>query len=50
MADRGITKVKDLKGKKVAIGPVGSTSKHLAPMQIIKDNGLDPQRSQSDTY
>ena len=42
MADSGITKVKDLKGKKVAVGPIGSTSKHLAPMQIIKDNGIDP--------
>ena len=42
MADSGITKVKDLKGKKVALGPIGSTSKHLAPMQIIKDNGIDP--------
>lgn len=42
LADSGINSVADLKGKKVAIGSVGSTSKHLAPMQIMADNGLDP--------
>ena len=42
MADSGINSVADLKGKKVAMGDVGSTSKHLAPMQIMKDNGIDP--------
>lgn len=42
LADSGINSVEDLKGKKVAIGGVGSTSKHLAPMQILADNGLDP--------
>lgn len=42
LSDSGITKVADLKGQKVAIGGVGSTSKHLAPMQIMTDNGLDP--------
>jgi phosphonate transport system substrate-binding protein len=43
-ADSGITSVKDLKKKKVAIGSVGSTSKHLAPLQILKDNGLNPMK------
>lgn len=42
LADSGINSVSDLKGKKVAIGGVGSTSKHLAPMQIFADNGLNP--------
>lgn len=42
LADSGINSVEDLKGKKIAIGGVGSTSKHLAPMQIMADNGLDP--------
>jgi phosphonate transport system substrate-binding protein len=42
LADSGINKISDLKGKKIAIGSVGSTSKHLAPMQIVADNGLDP--------
>jgi phosphonate transport system substrate-binding protein len=38
----GINSVKDLMGEKVAMGDVGSTSKHLAPMQILQDNGLNP--------
>ncbi|HWP23477.1 MAG TPA: PhnD/SsuA/transferrin family substrate-binding protein [Candidatus Binatia bacterium] len=42
MADSGIGAVKDLKHKKVAFGDVGSTSKHLAPMQLLKEAGLDP--------
>lgn len=42
MADNRVIAVKDLKGKKVAFGDVGSTSKHLGPMQILKDAGLDP--------
>lgn len=41
-ADSGINSIADLKGKTVAVGDVGSTSKHLAPMQIMQDNGLDP--------
>jgi phosphonate transport system substrate-binding protein len=43
-ADSGINNIAGLKGKKVAIGAVGSTSKHLAPMQILADNGLDPMK------
>jgi len=42
LADSGINTVEDLRGRKIAIGSVGSTSKHLAPMQILADNGLDP--------
>jgi len=42
MADSGIGSIKELKGKKVALGSVGSTSKHLAPMQVMTDFGLDP--------
>lgn len=41
-AQSGINSVRDLRGKTVALGPIGSTSKHLAPMQILKDNGLIP--------
>lgn len=44
MADNRLHSAKDLKGKKVAFGDVGSTSKHLGPMQLVKDAGLDPQR------
>lgn len=42
LADSGINSVKDLNGKKIAVGGIGSTSKHLAPMQILADNGVDP--------
>ena len=42
LADSGISTVADLKGQKIAIGGVGSTSKHLAPLQILADNGLTP--------
>lgn len=42
LADSGIQSVADLRGKKVALGSVGSTSKHLAPMQILRDGGLTP--------
>ena len=43
-ADSGINSVADLKGKKVAMSDVGSTSGHLGPCQIVQDNGLDPQK------
>lgn len=42
LADSGFNTIRDLKGEEIAIGGVGSTSKHLAPMQILADNGLDP--------
>jgi phosphonate transport system substrate-binding protein len=44
MADSGVHRVDQLKGRKVAFGPIGSTSDHLAPAQILADAGLDPQR------
>jgi phosphonate transport system substrate-binding protein len=42
MADSGISSIQDLKGKKIAFGDFGSTSNHLAPMQILADYGIDP--------
>ena len=42
-ADSGITDVAALKGKKVAFGPIGSTSRHLGPMQLLADLGLNPR-------
>lgn len=41
-SDSGYNQVTDLKGKKVAMSEIGSTSGHLAPSQVIKDNNLDP--------
>jgi phosphonate transport system substrate-binding protein len=43
-ADSGINRVADLKGKKVAMSDIGSTSGHLGPAQVLMDNGLDPQK------
>lgn len=44
IAGKGINTVQDLKGKKVAFGDVGSTSRHLGPAQILADQGLDLSR------
>jgi len=44
LAESGIQRLDQLKGRKVAFGPIGSTSDHLAPAQILADAGLDPQR------
>ena len=43
LADSGITELSQLKGKKVAMGSVGSTSKHLTPMQLFSDAGMKPR-------
>ncbi|WP_051231753.1 phosphate/phosphite/phosphonate ABC transporter substrate-binding protein [Stutzerimonas azotifigens] len=43
MADGPYSTVADLKGSKVGFGEVGSTSKHLGPIQALADAGLDPQ-------
>lgn len=40
----GIDGVEDLKGKKVALGDVGSTSRHLSPIQVLADLGMKPGR------
>lgn len=42
-ADSGISEVSALKGKKVAFGSIGSTSRHLGPMQLLADLGLNPR-------
>jgi phosphonate transport system substrate-binding protein len=42
LADNGYDSLLDLKGKKMALGDIGSTSKHLAPLQLLKEAGLDP--------
>jgi len=43
-ADSPYQSLADLKGKRVGFGPVGSTSRHLAPMQVFADFGIDPRR------
>jgi phosphonate transport system substrate-binding protein len=44
LAESGVHRLDQLKGRKIAFGPIGSTSDHLAPAQILADAGLDPQR------
>jgi phosphonate transport system substrate-binding protein len=41
-ADSGITSLEQLRGKKVAMSDVGSTSGHLGPSQMLVDAGLKP--------
>jgi phosphonate transport system substrate-binding protein len=41
-ADSGITGVEQLRGKRVAMSDVGSTSGHLGPSQMLVDAGLNP--------
>lgn len=38
-----IVKPADLKGKKVAMDDIGSTSGHLCPSQLLADYGVDPK-------
>ncbi|MDN5857745.1 MAG: phosphate/phosphite/phosphonate ABC transporter substrate-binding protein [Pseudonocardia sp.] len=42
--DSGITRIDQLRGKKIAMSDIGSTSGHLGPSQLLVDAGLDPQR------
>jgi phosphonate transport system substrate-binding protein len=44
MANSDIVSPKDLKGKKVAMDDVGSTSGHLCPSQLLVDYGVDPTK------
>ncbi|EKF23543.1 phosphate/phosphite/phosphonate ABC transporter, periplasmic binding family protein [Mycolicibacterium hassiacum DSM 44199] len=41
-ADTGITNLEQLRGKKIAMSDVGSTSGHLGPSQMLVDAGLTP--------
>ena len=42
--DSGINTIRDLKGKTVAFGDVGSTSTHLGPAQLLADWGYAPNK------
>ncbi len=44
LMNSGIDGIEDLKGRKIAVGDVGSTSRHLSPLQILADHGLNPQK------
>lgn len=42
LAGSDVIKPADLKGKKVAMDDIGSTSGHLCPSQLLADYGVDP--------
>lgn len=44
LADRPYTTAADLKGLKIGMGDVGSTSRHLGPIQALADAGLNPSK------
>jgi phosphonate transport system substrate-binding protein len=44
MANSPYVKVSDLKGKKVGMDDIGSTSGHLCPSQLLVDYGVDPMK------
>ncbi|AHF75175.1 Phosphonate ABC transporter periplasmic phosphate-binding protein [Sodalis praecaptivus] len=41
-ADSPFFTAQELKGKRIGMGSVGSTSRHLGPLQLLADAGLDP--------
>lgn len=41
-ADSQYYSLKDVKNKHFALGSVGSTSRHLGPMQLLADGGIEP--------
>src|SRR5690606_3556034 len=41
-ADNGVTEVEQVRGTKIAMTDVGSTSGHLGPSQMLVDAGLNP--------
>ena len=43
-ADSGITRAEQLKGQKLSMSDIGSTSGHLGPAKVLVDQGLDPQQ------
>ena len=42
LAESPYTLPQHLKGQKIALGSVGSTSKHLGPIQVLADAGMNP--------
>ncbi len=40
----GITRLQQLRGKKVALGDIGSTSKHLGPLKMLIEAGVQPDQ------
>lgn len=49
-ADSPYFTMKDIKGKRVGLGPVGSTSRHLGPIQLFADAAIDPLKDTKITH
>lgn len=49
-ADSPYFTVKDLKGKAMGMGSVGSTSRHLGPMQLLAQAGVNPLKDVKVTH
>lgn len=49
-ADSPYFSMRDLKGKHIALGSVGSTSRHLGPFSILADAGVDPLKDLKVTH
>ncbi len=49
-ADSPYFTMKDIKGKRVGLGPVGSTSRHLGPIQLFADADIDPLKDTKITH
>lgn len=49
-ADSPYYSLKDLKGQHIGMGSVGSTSRHLGPLQVLADAGLDPRQDLTITH
>lgn len=49
-ADSGIFSIPELKGKRIGMGSVGSTSRHLGPLQLLADAGLEPLKDTAITH
>lgn len=41
--ESGVSSLEDLRGEKIAMSDIGSTSGHLGPSQMLLEAGLDPQ-------
>lgn len=46
----GITKIEDLKGKKMGFGDPNSTSSYLFPAALMKEKGIDPEKDVKGTF
>lgn len=43
LAENGYASVQELVGERIALGSVGSTSRHLGPIQVLADAGVTPR-------